>query len=138
MLERSVLALGIIALGVGGYLVARQIQLLVLKRNGLAAAPGLEDFRSGLPAILYFTTPRCVPCRTIQRPAVNDLKEEYSDSLQIIEIDAAARSEVAAHWGVLSVPTTFVLDGSGSPLHVNHGVARAHKLRKQLTAVRAR
>ena len=138
MLERGVLALGIIALGVGGYLLARWVQLWYIKRSGSAATPGLEGFRRGVPAILYFTTPRCVPCKTIQRPAVQDMKEEHSDSLQVIEIDAAARSDVAGYWGVLSVPTTFVLDGSGAPIHVNHGVARAHKLRKQLTSVRAR
>jgi hypothetical protein len=54
------------------------------------------------------------------------------DRLQIVEIDAASQPEVASKWGVLSVPTTFVLDHKGQPQHVNHGVASYEKLLRQM------
>jgi len=137
MLERSLIAAGLIVLGVVGYLVVRRLQLRRLQTDGSAAVPGLEEFVGGIPAILYFTTPDCVPCKTVQRPAVDRVRGEYEDSLQIIEVDANARPDVAAHWRVLSVPTTFILDRSGAPQHVNHGVTREKQLRKQIADVAA-
>lgn len=96
---------------------------------------GLENFTPGIPGILYFTTPSCVPCKTIQRPALARLQEQMTDSLQVIEIDAAARSDLADYWGVLSVPTTFIIDERGRPRRVNHGVSSTEKLYRQIEEV---
>ena len=49
----------------------------------------------------------------------------------MIEVDASARPDLASHWGVMSVPTTFLIDASRRPRHVNHGVATVDKLLKQ-------
>jgi thioredoxin 1 len=96
---------------------------------------GLETISPGIPAILYFTTPTCVPCRTVQRPALAKLQERLGDSIQVIEVDAAAQPELANYWGVLSVPTTFIIDGRGRPRRVNHGVSSAEKLQNQIEGV---
>jgi len=96
---------------------------------------GLETIRPGVPAILYFTTPTCVPCKTVQRPALAKLQERLSDSIQVIEVDAAVQPELANYWGVLSVPTTFIIDGRGRPRRINHGVSSADKLQKQIEEV---
>ena len=93
---------------------------------------GLENLRPGVPAILYFTTPGCVPCKTVQRPALARLQEVLGHSIQVIEVDAAAQPELADYWGVLSVPTTFIIDARGQARRVNHGVASAEKLEKQI------
>jgi thiol-disulfide isomerase/thioredoxin len=93
---------------------------------------GLENLRPGVPAILYFTTPGCVPCKTVQRPALARLQEVLGHSIQVIEVDAAAQPELADYWGVLSVPTTFIIDTRGQARRVNHGVASAEKLEKQI------
>lgn len=84
--------------------------------------------QQGKQTLLYFTTPTCVPCRTVQRPAIERLKQVAGDRLQVIEIDAESQPELARQWGVLSVPTTFVLDAQGKPRHVNHGVTPVDKL----------
>lgn len=81
--------------------------------------------------MLYFTTPTCAPCKTIQRPAIERLQQLAGHRLQVIEIDAASQLEIARQWGVLSVPTTFVLDAEGHPRHVNHGVTPVGKLLKE-------
>ena len=128
---RLFLALALIALG---YLACCGWNRWQLRRLANARhAPGLEGWRSGVPGILYFTTPECAPCRTMQRPALERLRAEWLEEMQVIEIDASAATPVADHWGVLSVPTTFVLDSSGQPRHINHGVANAEKLKRQLT-----
>jgi thioredoxin 1 len=100
-----------------------------------ARRPGLETWQAGRPGILYFTTPDCAPCRTAQRPALERLRAEWDAGLQVIEIDASARAAVADHWGVLSVPTTFVLDAAGAPRYINPGVTNAAKLKQQLAAL---
>jgi hypothetical protein len=41
---------------------------------------------------------------------------------------------VADYWGVLSAPTTFIIDARGQPRAVNHGLASMEKLLRQLEA----
>ena len=91
--------------------------------------PGLESLARGKVGLLCFTTPDCAPCQTVQAPALQTLQAEMGDSLQVILIDALARPDLADHWGVLSVPTTFVIDREGRVRGVNHGAARAGRLR---------
>jgi hypothetical protein len=54
------------------------------------------------------------------------------EKLQVVEIDATERPDLAKTWGVMSVPTTFLLDAHGKPRYVNNGVTRAEKLMEQL------
>jgi thiol-disulfide isomerase/thioredoxin len=91
-----------------------------------------EIFPRGKPSVLYFTTPTCQPCKTVQRPALRRLQEQAGEKLQVIEVDASKQPELASQWGVMSVPTTFIIDEKGEPCHVNHGVATFEKLQKQL------
>ena len=114
-----------------GMLLYRLANRLVLER---ARAQSLSSslFASGRPAILYFTTPTCAPCKTVQRPAIDRLQEKMGDTLQVVEIDASVKPELADQWGVLSVPTTFIIDAKGLPRHVNHGVATADELWHQI------
>jgi len=125
---RTLEALAIIGAGLGIY---RLVNWLILSRQHVHSLPGSQR-ESGRSAIVYFTTPTCVPCRTIQRPALDRLKSWLGDSLEILEIDASARPDLATEWGVLSVPTTFVLDPGGQSRFVNHGVATAEKLLRQV------
>ena len=81
--------------------------------------------RSHIPAILYFTTPDCAPCKTIQRPALEKVKAAVGDPMDVVEVDAYQKPDLARQWGVLSVPTTFILDANGTPRHVNHGATPA-------------
>jgi thioredoxin-like negative regulator of GroEL len=124
----------IIFAGIVLYMLVTRARLYLLRQrssNGKQPA-GLEEFREGTPAILYFTTPDCIPCRTTQGPAIEALREQFRDRVQIIKIDAAERADLANYWGVLSVPTTFIIDSAGQPRHVNNGVTLAPKLRQQL------
>ena len=123
ILFRFGLSLVLIAAGLGFYWLNNR---LILGRAPKSIS------QAGKPAILYFTTPGCAPCKTVQKPAIRQIKEMLGEMLQVIEIDASQQPELAQRWGVLSVPTTFVIDSRGQARHVNHGVARADKLLKQL------
>jgi thiol-disulfide isomerase/thioredoxin len=131
LLVRAVWALAIAGIFIGLYRVVNWGILTRAKGKRL----GLETIQPGVPTILYFTTPTCVPCKTTQRPALVRLQERVGSSIEVIEIDASERSEVADYWGVLSVPTTFIIDSKGRPRRVNHGVASAEKLEMQLKEV---
>ncbi len=128
ILLRSALAIGIIALGVGAYWLLNQ-RLLVRARNNVFT---LFKTFPNKPVIVYFTTPDCVPCKTIQRPALDRVTTLFGEKLQVVEIDATERPDLAKVWGVMSVPTTFLLDSRGEARYVNNGVARLEKLMEQL------
>jgi thioredoxin-like negative regulator of GroEL len=125
---RIIASLAIIA---GGYLLYRLVVILSLRRARSRAA-ALPSAGRNIPVLLYFTTPTCAPCKTVQRPAIQRLQEQLGNRLQVIEVDASAQPEFASQWGVLSVPTTYLIDRGGQPRHVNHGVASAEKLMTQI------
>ena len=92
-------------------------------------------YRRGLPAVLYFTAPGCAPCETVQKPALARLDERFQGRLQILEVDASEKPRLADTWGVLAVPTTFIIDAAGRPRRVNHGPTHEHTLMAQLAEV---
>jgi len=128
ILLRLVLAIVIVGFGIFAYWCVNQRLLLKAQNNALSLFSKLPD----KPAIVYFTTPDCVPCKTIQRPALNKLSNLMGDKLEVVEIDATQRPDLAKQWGVMSVPTTFLLDARGNARFVNNGVARMEKLMEQL------
>ena len=128
ILLRFLLAAGIIVLGVFAYWLINQ-RLLIRARNNVFS---LFNTLPNKPVLVYFTTPDCVPCRTVQRPAINQVTTLLGEKLHVIEIDATERPDLAKVWGVMSVPTTFLLDEHGEARYVNNGVARAEKLMEQI------
>jgi thioredoxin 1 len=134
LLGRALLALAIIAGGLACYWAFNRLLLRRAQRNR-DTSPNLPFDAHGKPAILYFTTPECVPCKTIQRPALRRLQENLGARLQVIEVDAQQRPDLASQYGVLSVPTTFIIDASGALRHVNHGATRAETLLRQIESL---
>ncbi len=128
ILSRSVLALAIIIVGIVAYWLINQRLLVRAKSNIFTLFNQLPN----KPVIVYFTTPDCAPCKTVQRPALNRVTQLLGDSLEVVEIDATQRPDLAQKWGVMSVPTTFLLDARGEARYVNNGVTRAEKLMEQL------
>lgn len=134
MIERLLISLSLLVVGFVIYHLYRR-QHLQRAAVQAAADPILQGLVTGVPAVVYFTTPSCIPCQTQQQPALQRLKTELGERVQIVQIDATQDAAAAARWGVQSAPTTFILDGSGLPRNVNYGVADAVKLKRQLDAV---
>ena len=125
---RFILTIGIIFLG---WVIFHFLQLANLNR--IEHNPNsLPIPKPGVTTIVYFTTPDCVVCKTTQRPALASLQEKMMDRLQIIEVNAYEKPDMAKAWGVMSVPTTFILDSQGKPRHVNYGVTPMEKLYGQI------
>lgn len=131
MFDRLLLALVITGLGVAGWMLFNRISLWRMKAKSVSD-PLLANLPANTATIVYFTTPFCAPCKTLQAPALAELKGELDQSIQIVQIDASAQPDVADRWGVFSAPTTFVLDQHRVLRHINRGVASAETLKKQL------
>ena len=115
----------------GGLLVYWAFNKLILQKTR-DKSEDLPFELSGNPVILYFTTPNCMPCKTVQRPALQKVRDKLADRIDIVEVDATQKPSLARQWSVLSVPTTFIIDTNGKTRFVNHGVARADKLIAQI------
>ena len=128
VLLRFGLAIAIIGLGIFAYWFINQRWLVRASHNIFTLFKKLPN----KPVLVYFTTPECAPCKTIQRPAIDRVSNLLGEKLQVIEVDATERPDLAKVWGVMSVPTTFLLDAHGEARFVNNGVARAEKLLEQI------
>ncbi len=131
ILLRFGLAIGIIGLGAFAYWLVNQ-HLLTRARNNVFT---LFKKLPNKPVLVYFTTPDCAPCKTVQRPAIERVSNLLGEKLEVVEINAYEQPDLARTWGVLSVPTTFVIDERGEARYVNNGVARAEKLLEQIEAL---
>ena len=135
VLARLGLTIVLIAVGIGLYWGWNKLQLRRLGRRGAQdTLRGLESLRPGVSGILYFTTPDCQVCITAQKPALQRLQADLGDGLQVVEVDASAQTDLADYWGVLSVPTTFIIGTDGRPHSMNHGLTSKEKLLHQIQA----
>ncbi len=92
----------------------------------------LSTAPDGRPAVVAFSTPSCAACHTAQRPALAQLERRAQGAVRVLEVDAAARPEVARKFGVLTVPTTAILDPSGRLTALNNGFAPLSRLAEQV------
>lgn len=131
MLERIAIITVIILSAALLYLIGQRALLRWRAHRGL----GFSGFQPGRPAILYFTAPGCVPCMTIQRPALDTVRKRLGDRVQIFEFDASRHVRLANQWAVLSVPTTFLIDPRGRPRKVNNRAMTSDHLIAQLRKI---
>jgi thioredoxin 1 len=50
-------------------------------------------------------------------------------------VDAVAQADLADFYGVMTLPTTVVLDRQRRPVAINYGLTQLSKLRQQIAAV---
>jgi thiol-disulfide isomerase/thioredoxin len=104
-----------------------------IARPGSMWLDTLNAAADGRPIVVTFSTPSCAACHTAQAPAVEQLERQVgSHRVRLVSVDAAHQPEVARAFGVLTVPSSVVLDASGRVTAVNHGFAPTHKLLRQL------
>ncbi len=136
MIERIgilIVAVAACILAIAALRVWQQTRLAQMARR---AAP-MELLGLGLPAggpaILYFTTAMCGICRLQQAPALQQVAQRLDHRVPVHTLDAIEARTLADFYGVLTVPTTVVLDERRRPAHINHGLATAPVLLNQVT-----
>jgi thioredoxin-like negative regulator of GroEL len=127
------------AVVVGLALLVVAARVLARRRLRQARAlPGEEIWQAlgaapdGRPAVVAFSTPSCAACHTAQKPALAQLERRAEGAVRVFEVDAADRPEVARKFGVLTVPTTAILDPSGRLTALNNGFAPLSRLAEQV------
>ena len=122
MTDRIIITLVAMAAGVAAYLLLQRWQR---RRASLATVA------TGRPTILYFRSDHCAPCAA-QGRFLDQLADRLGEGLAVQQIDADFEADIAARFGVFTVPTTLVVDGAGLVRHANYGLADARKLTAQL------
>ena len=128
MFERIILAIVIVAIAWLAY------RGLLLRQRRRAARGSLERAATGRSAVLVFTSPTCAPCKLQQLPIIDRILVDWRDKIEVEIIDVTEKPDVAAQYGVWSLPTTIVLDAQRSVIAINQGVAHEKKLRGQLAS----
>lgn len=137
MIERFLILLafaGLLALTVPAWRWYVQQRVQTVRRSPLLPALVALDLPSK-PSVLYFTTPTCSQCRFQQTPILADLGATWGEYVHVRKVDAVEQDGLARHYGILTVPSTVVLDGDHQVVAVNHGLAVAERLAAQVTPV---
>jgi len=112
------------------WMVGRRLQRVA----GQVLAPAVSELlQSDQPTVLYFTTAECSQCRFRQSPILDQIEQQFG--IHVVTVDAADQPEIAAFYGVMTVPSTVLLDRERRAVAINHGLATAPRLQQQLSAV---
>ncbi|HEX9007492.1 MAG TPA: thioredoxin [Bacteroidota bacterium] len=71
-------------------------------------------FKGELPAIVDFYADWCGPCRMVA-PILQQLGQEYEGRLNIYKVDTEKEPELAAVFGIRSIPSLLFVPKEGKP-----------------------
>lgn len=78
------------------------------------ATPDKWEYLGDKPAIVDFYASWCGPCKMIA-PILEELAEEYKDQIYIYKINTEQEQELAAAFGIRSIPTLLFIPMDGQP-----------------------
>ena len=71
-------------------------------------------YEGDLPCIVDFYADWCGPCKMLS-PVLKDLQKEYDGKIQVYKIDTEKERELAATFGIRSLPTIVFVPLEGDP-----------------------
>ena len=71
-------------------------------------------FEGDLPCVIDFYADWCGPCKAVA-PVLEQLGEEYKGKVNIYKIDTEAEQELAAAFGIRSIPSILFVPKNGEP-----------------------
>jgi thioredoxin len=71
-------------------------------------------FAGELPAIVDFYADWCGPCRLVG-PVLEELSKEYAGKINIYKVDTDKEQELAAVFGIRSIPSILFVPKDGQP-----------------------
>ncbi len=78
------------------------------------ANPTEWNYLGDKPAIIDFYADWCGPCKMVA-PILEELAEEYKDQIYIYKVDTEKEQELAAAFGIRSIPSLLFIPQEGQP-----------------------
>ncbi len=90
-------------------------------------------FEGELPCIIDFYADWCGPCKMVG-PVLKELAEEYQGKLNIYKVDTDSQQELAAAFGIQSIPSILFVPLNGKP-QMAAGALPKNALKKAISEV---
>lgn len=87
-------------------------------------------YRGEKPCLIDFYADWCAPCR-ITSPILEDLANEYGREINIYKVDVEQEEELAAVFGISSIPTFLFCPMEGNPT-ISSGIANTPEATRDL------
>ena len=94
------------------------------------ANPKEWKFEGSRPAIVDFYATWCGPCKAL-RLVLEELSKEYSGKVDIYQIDVDKEKELAAAFGIRSIPTLLMIPMKEEP-RISQGALPKDQLKKAI------
>jgi thioredoxin len=90
-------------------------------------------FEGNEPCIIDFYADWCGPCKMVA-PILEELSEEYKGKVSIYKVDTEAEQELAAAFGIRSIPSMLFCPMDGQP-QMAQGALPKHNLEQVISDV---
>ena len=130
MNQLLVLALVFLGITFGGYVVRTVARR---QREAAIGSLRLQPDAGGHPRILSFYGPSCDACDR-QKSVFSEMEQSRPGRFSLELRDATVDYDYARQFGLMVVPTTVVIAGTGAVTAINSGFTPQAKLEEQLDA----
>lgn len=91
-----------------------------------------EVLKSEKPVLVDFFAEWCGPCKMLA-PIIDELAAEYAGRAKVVKVDTDESGEVAAHYGIMGVPTVMIFK-DGQKVDEQVGYVPKAALKKKIDA----
>ena len=90
-----------------------------------------EVANSAIPVVVDFWAPWCGPCRALT-PTIESLAAKYAGKVKVGKLNIDDAQDIAASYGVTSIPRVFIFKGGAQPRQTYVGVQSEATLAKAI------
>ena len=105
----------------------------ITKVANFEANPTDWKYLGDKPCIIDFYATWCGPCKMVA-PIMEELAKEYNGKINFYKVDVDAEPEIAAAYGIQSIPTIFFCPMNGTP-QISQGAMPKESFQKTITDV---